>query len=58
MTMGDRIHPSTKKFADSSGDLGESTNPQRASGARELDAPAELHEPHIEPAALEDAPGS
>jgi hypothetical protein len=58
MTMGDRIHPGHKKYTDPSGEAAESTNPSDGWGAQEPSASAERHEPHIEPAPLEDAPGS
>ena len=42
----------------SPGEAAESTNPSDGLGVQEPNASAELHEPNIEPAALEDAPGS
>jgi len=58
MTMGDRIQPGQKKFTDSSRETAESTNPSEGLGAQGNQASTDLREPHIEPLALKDAPGS
>jgi len=59
MAMGDRIHPSHTKTTES---VVVSDEDGQLTPTTPVDAPqdhaAELSEPHIEPAALTDAPGS
>ena len=60
MAMGDRIHPSHGKTTESV--FVSDEDGQQLAPTTPVDAPqdhaAELSEPHIEPAALKDAPGS
>ena len=60
MVMGDRIHPSHGELTDIPVEVDEDreADPSAAEDVPGEDAGPELSEPHIEPAALTDAPGS